>query len=69
MARTNVDIDEQACLEAMHRYGLKAKRDAIKFALRAMAVKQLGLDEARNLRASGWEGDLEEMRADRATKF
>lgn len=65
MARTNVNIDEEACLAVMRRYCLKTKRDAVNFALRAIAAEPLSLDEARNLRGSGWEGDLEEMRTGR----
>ena len=67
MARTNVNIDEEACLAVMRRYCLKTKRDAVNFALRAIAAEPLSVEEARNLRGSGWEGDLEEMRAGRTT--
>ncbi len=67
MARTNVNIDEEACREVMRRYCLKTKGDAINFALRAMASEPLGLDEARSLRGCGWEGDFEGMRTDRTT--
>ena len=67
MARTNVNIDEEACLAVMRRYCLKTKRDAVNFALRAIAAEPLSVEEARNLRGSGWQGDLEEMRAGRTT--
>ena len=67
MARTNVNIDDEACLAVMRRYCLKTKREAVNFALRAIAAEPLSLDEARNLRGSGWEGDLEEMRTGRTT--
>ncbi len=65
MAHTNLDIDEEACAAVMRRYCLKSKRDAVNFALRAMAAEPLSLDEARGLRGCGWEGDLEEMRTGR----
>ena len=65
MARTNVDIDDDACAIVMRRYRLTTKRDAINFALRTLAGEPLGLDEARKLRGIGWEGDLDEMRAHR----
>jgi Arc/MetJ family transcription regulator len=65
MARTNIDIDEEAVEAVMRRYQLKSKRDAVNFALRAMAGEALSLDEARALRGSGWEGDLDEMRTRR----
>jgi Arc/MetJ family transcription regulator len=66
MSRTNIDIDEGACLAVMQRYQLTTKRDAVNFALRSVAGEQLSLDEARRLRGSGWDGDLDEMRAGRA---
>ena len=62
MARTNVDIDDHACRIVMERYHLSTKRDAVNFALRALAGEPLGLDEARRLRGSGWDGDLDELR-------
>ncbi len=65
MSRTNIDIDEDACLVVMQRYQLSTKRDAVNFALRSVAGEQLGLDDARRLRGSGWDGDLDEMRASR----
>jgi len=65
MARTNIDIDDEAVEAVMRRYQLKSKRDAVNFALRAMAGEALSLDEARALRGSGWEGDLDEMRTSR----
>jgi Arc/MetJ family transcription regulator len=65
MARTNIDLDDQACAAVMKRYHLRSKRDAVNLALRLVAAEPLGLDEARQLRGSGWEGDLEELRASR----
>jgi Arc/MetJ family transcription regulator len=66
MARTNVDIDDEACATVMRRYRLTTKRDAINFALRTLAAEPLGLDEARKLRGTGWVGDLEEIRTHRS---
>jgi Arc/MetJ family transcription regulator len=65
MARTNIDLDDQACREVMARYQLSTKREAVNLALRLLASEPLSLDEARQLRGSGWEGNLEEMRAAR----
>jgi Arc/MetJ family transcription regulator len=65
MSRTNIDIDEEACAEVMRRFGLTTKRDAVNFALRALAAEPLSVDEARGMRGSGWEGDLEVMRKSR----
>ena len=62
MVRTNVDIDDDACEVVMKRYHLPSKRAAINYALRLVAGEALGLDEARSMRGSGWEGDLDAMR-------
>ncbi len=67
MSRTNVNIDDRACAEVMRRYDLATKREAINFSLRALAAEPLGVEEARRLRGSGWEGDLGELRTGRAT--
>ncbi|MYE82037.1 MAG: type II toxin-antitoxin system VapB family antitoxin [Gammaproteobacteria bacterium] len=67
MSRTNVDIDDAACAAVMGRYRLTTKREAINFALRTLPAEPLGLDEARNLRGTGWEGNLENLRTDRTT--
>ncbi len=65
MSRINVDIDDEACEEVMRRYLLKTKREAINFALRALAAEPFSVDEARRFRGSGWEGDLGELRSSR----
>jgi Arc/MetJ family transcription regulator len=65
MARTNIDIDDDACSVVMQRYHLATKRDAVNFALRTLATEALSLDAARGLRGSGWDGDLEAFRATR----
>jgi Arc/MetJ family transcription regulator len=66
MSRTNIDIDEDACRAVMQRYQLPTKREAVNFALRSVAGEALSLDQAHGLRGSGWDGDLDEMRASRA---
>ena len=65
MSRTNIDIDEEACRIVMERYHLSSKKDTINFALRTVAGEALDVDAARRLRGSGWEGDLDKMRASR----
>ena len=65
MARTNIDIDDAACRVVMDRYGLNTKREAVNFALRLVAAEPLGLEEARNMRGSGWDADVEEIRGSR----
>ena len=66
MSRTNIDIDDEACQTVMERYHLTSKRDAVTYALRFVAAEALGLDDARALRGSGREGDLDELRAARS---
>jgi Arc/MetJ family transcription regulator len=65
MARTNIDIDDEACNVVMKRYHLATKREAVNFALRTLATEPLSLDSARHLRGSGWDGDLDDVRATR----
>ena len=67
MSRTNVNIDDEACAEVMRRYHLATKREAVNFALRSLAAEPFGVEEARRLRGSGWEGDLGELRTSRST--
>ena len=65
MARTTIDIDEAACLAVMERFRLGTKGEAVNLALRRLAGEALDLDAARQLRGSGWEGDLDDMRTSR----
>ena len=65
MSRTNIDVDDEACAEVMRRYGLATKREAVNFALRTLAAEPLSVEEARRLRGSGWQGDLDELRSSR----
>jgi Arc/MetJ family transcription regulator len=51
----------------MRRYGLATKREAVNLALRTLAAEPLTVDEARGLRGTGWEGDLDVMRASRTS--
>ena len=66
MSRTNIDIDDQACAEVMRRYRLATKREAVNYALRTLAAEPASIDEARSLRGTGWEGDLDAMRSSRS---
>ena len=67
MTRIYIDIDDQACAEVMRRYQLTTRSEAVNFALRTLAARPVYVDEARAMRGAGWEGDLYEMRSDRAT--
>ena len=66
MTRTNVDIDDSACAEVMRRYHLATKREAVNLALRLLAAEPASIEEARALRGTGWEGDLNAMRSNRS---
>ena len=66
MARTNIDIDESAVEVVMARYHLTTKKDAVNFALRALAAEPMPIDRARAMRGTGWEGDLDELRETRS---
>jgi Arc/MetJ family transcription regulator len=67
MSRTNIDIDDEACAEVMRRFLLTTKRDAVNFALQTLAREPLTVDDARRLRGSGWDGDLEAVRTCRTS--
>ena len=62
MARTNIDIDDEACAAIMKRYGLSTKREAVNYALRSIAGRPMTLEEALAMQGTGWSGNLEEMR-------
>ncbi len=65
MARTNIDIDDDACRRVMDRYRLATKRDAVNLALRLVAAEPMSLEQARAMRGSGWDGDLDDLRRTR----
>lgn len=65
MARTNIDIDEKACMAVMERYTFKTKREAVNFALRTVAAEPLSLEAAKRMKGTGWDGNLDSMRATR----
>lgn len=65
MSRTNIDIDDDACAAVMERFSLESKREAVNLALRRLAAEPFDVAQARAMRGSGWEGDLDEMRTSR----
>ena len=65
MARTNIDIDEDACRRVMERFNLTTMKDAVNLAWRTLAIEPMTLDEALAMEGTGWEGDLAAMRAQR----
>jgi Arc/MetJ family transcription regulator len=64
MSRTNIDIDDGVIGRVMKRYDLKTKREAVDFALRRLDVDTMTVEEMLAMEGSGWEGDLDVMRAD-----
>lgn len=64
MARTNIDIDDQLVAEVMRRFSLKTKRDAVDFALRRAAGSTATSEGLLSLEGIGWDGDLDDLRAD-----
>lgn len=64
MTRTNIDIDDALVDEAMRRYDLRTKREAVDFALRRLVGVPLTKEFLRDIRGTGWGGDLDAMRSD-----
>jgi Arc/MetJ family transcription regulator len=65
MSRTNVNVDDELIARIMRRYRVRTKREAIDLALRELVGHALTTDETLQLEGSGWEGDLEALRATR----
>lgn len=65
MSRTNLDLDDAAVAEVMRRFHLRTKREAVNFALRTLAREPMPVEQARAMRGSGWDADLDEMRESR----
>ena len=63
MGRTNIDIDDEVMRRVQARYGLRTKREAVDFALRRLLVEPFTRQEALAAEGSGWDGDLDELRA------
>ena len=66
MSRTNVDVDDELVALVMRRYKVRTKREAIDLALRELVGRALTTEEALRLEGSGWEGNLQELRAPRS---
>lgn len=67
MAKTNIDIDEQLVERAMRLYSVRTRREIVDLALRRLVGEgPMSVDEQLSLRGMGWDGDLDEMRADRS---
>ena len=68
MGRTNIDIDDQVIRRVQAAYGLRTKREAVDFALRRLLVEPFTRQEALAAEGSGWDGDLDELRAGTAPR-
>ncbi|MFK3888176.1 type II toxin-antitoxin system VapB family antitoxin [Sphingomonas sp. NPDC079357] len=60
--RTNIDIDDALMAEAIEALGVKTKREAVTKALEEVVRIKRQLRALEELRGSGWEGDLDDMR-------
>ena len=60
MARTNIDIDDEACERVMRRYGLRTKREAVNLALRNLDIEPMCLNETHLAQDAGEHLDLDD---------
>lgn len=65
MSRTNIELDDELVGEVMRRYGTPTKRAAVDLALRRLVADAMKNDEALAMQGTGWDADLEEIRASR----
>lgn len=65
MSRTNIDLDDDLVAEVMRRFGVATKRGAVDLALRRLVGTPLTPEFLLELEGVGWEGDLDQLRADR----
>ena len=68
VSRTNIDIDDDVIRRVQSGYGLRTKREAVDFALRRLLVEPFTQQEALAAEGSGWDGDLDELRAGTAPR-
>lgn len=68
MGRTNVVVDDELVERVKRLYGLRTTREAIDYALRRLAGEKSPRDMLE-LRGTGWEGDLDEMRRTRFPEY
>jgi Arc/MetJ family transcription regulator len=66
MSRTNIDLDDELTAEVMRRFGVATKKAAVDLALRRLAGAPLSREFLLSLEGVGWEGDLEDLRSQRA---
>jgi Arc/MetJ family transcription regulator len=65
MTRTNIDIDDNLVAEAMRRFHLATKKDAVHLALTRLVGHPLDVRLLDSVTGVGWDGDLDDMRSAR----
>jgi Arc/MetJ family transcription regulator len=65
MSRTNIEIDDALIARVMRRYDFRTKREAVERALRRLDIEPLARGEILELEGTGWDGDLDQLRANR----
>jgi len=66
VSRTNINIDDELVERAMRTFGLSTKRQAVHLALeRLLGGGPMSVDEQLKMEGTGWDGDLDAMRASR----
>ncbi len=66
MSRTNIELDDELVDRVMQRFGLRTKREAVQLALeRLVGGGPMSVAEQLEMEGTGWDGDLDEMRATR----
>lgn len=63
--RTNIVIDDNLIAEAMKALGVKTKREAVIRSLQDTVRVSRQLRALDELRGTGWEGDLDDMRTNK----
>jgi Arc/MetJ family transcription regulator len=62
MSRTTIELDDELVAEAMRRYNLNTKREAVDLALRRLVSPRLTKQDIDAVREIGWVGDLDDLR-------
>jgi Arc/MetJ family transcription regulator len=60
--RTNIEIDDELLSQAMTAAGLSTRRATVAEGLRLLVRVRGQVEALAELKGSGWEGDLDEMR-------
>lgn len=63
--RTNIEIDDALMAEAMAITGLTTKKAVVEAALQRVVQIHRQMRALEEMKGMGWEGDLDEMRAQR----